>query len=81
MRCELAPLTIAFLKGFLTPILQETVNYVNAAFIAKDRGISGAIEAPSAYFMKSPPVQHTDNEARQMVEDFIQGNGSKSPTE
>lgn len=27
--------------------------------------------SPSAYFMKSPPVQHTDDEARQMVEEFI----------
>lgn len=36
---DMAPVTIAFLKGFLTPILQETVNYVNASFIAKERGI------------------------------------------
>lgn len=36
---DLAPVTIAFLKGFLTPILQETVNYVNASVIAKERGI------------------------------------------
>lgn len=38
-RWELAPLTVAFVKGLLTPILQETVNYVNAAVIAKERGI------------------------------------------
>jgi len=36
---DLASVTIAFLKGVLTPILQETVNYVNASFIAKERGI------------------------------------------
>jgi myo-inositol-1-phosphate synthase len=36
-----------------------------------DRGQSGAIVAPSAYFMKSPPVQYTDSEAHQLVEDFI----------
>jgi len=41
--------------------------------LAMDRGISGAIKAPSAYFMKSPPVQYTDDEARQMVEEFAQG--------
>ncbi len=35
-----APLTIAAIKGFLTPILLETVNFVNAPFIAKERGIS-----------------------------------------
>ena len=33
----------------------------------------GAIQAPSAYFMKSPPVQYTDDEARQMVELFAGG--------
>ena len=36
-----------------------------------DRGMKGAILAPSAYFMKSPPVQHTDDEARRQVEEFI----------
>lgn len=35
-----APLTIAALKGFLTTILEETVNFVNAPIIAKERGIS-----------------------------------------
>lgn len=34
-----APLTIAVLKGLLTPILEDAVNYVNAPVIAKDRGI------------------------------------------
>lgn len=34
-----APVTIAALKGLLTPILEETVNFVNAPFIAKERGI------------------------------------------
>lgn len=34
-----APVTIAAIKGFLTPILEETVNFVNASFIAKERGI------------------------------------------
>ncbi|MCM8794701.1 MAG: phosphoglycerate dehydrogenase [Candidatus Omnitrophica bacterium] len=38
-RIDLAPLTIAFIKGLLTPALQESVNYVNAAMIAKERGI------------------------------------------
>jgi D-3-phosphoglycerate dehydrogenase len=36
---QTAPVTIAALKGFLTPILEETVNYVNAPHIAKQRGI------------------------------------------
>lgn len=34
-----SPLTIAALKGMLTPILEETVNFVNAPFIARERGI------------------------------------------
>ena len=55
------------------------VDAIRCCKLAMDRGISGAVEAPSAYFMKSPPIQHTDNEARQMVEDFIQRNGSQSP--
>ncbi len=43
------------------------------AKIALDRGIKGALVGPSAYFMKSPPVQYRDEEARAMVEAFIQG--------
>ncbi|GAI87854.1 unnamed protein product, partial [marine sediment metagenome] len=37
--------------------------------------------APSAYFMKSPPVQYTDNEARQMVEEFIAELPKSEPAE
>lgn len=37
--CELAPITLALMKGMLSPILKETVNYVNAPLIAKERGI------------------------------------------
>jgi D-3-phosphoglycerate dehydrogenase len=36
---SVAPLTIAVLKGLLTPILEDTVNFVNAPVIAKERGI------------------------------------------
>ncbi len=36
-----------------------------------DRGLKGALVAPCAYFMKSPPIQYTDDEARRMVEEFI----------
>jgi len=41
--------------------------------LAMDRGMAGALIGPSAYFMKSPPVQFADNEARDMVESFIHG--------
>ena len=47
------------------------VDAVRCCKLAKDREMSGALEGPSAYFMKSPPKQHTDDVARQMVEDFI----------
>jgi myo-inositol-1-phosphate synthase len=38
--------------------------------VALDRGIGGPLAGPSAYFMKSPPVQYRDEEARGLVEDF-----------
>ena len=41
--------------------------------IALDRKISGSLVSASAYFMKSPPIQFTDEKAREMVEDFILG--------
>ncbi|MFP4437676.1 MAG: inositol-3-phosphate synthase [Chloroflexaceae bacterium] len=46
---------------------------VRCAKLALDRGIGGALDGPSAYFMKTPPRQYTDNEARQLTEEFIQG--------
>lgn len=36
---ELTPITVAVIKGALTPILKERVNYINASVIAKDRGM------------------------------------------
>jgi myo-inositol-1-phosphate synthase len=49
------------------------IDAVRSAKIAKDRGIGGPILSASAYFMKSPPVQHRDSEARDLVEKFIRG--------
>jgi myo-inositol-1-phosphate synthase len=49
------------------------IDALRAAKIAKDRGIGGPILSASSYFMKSPPVQYTDDEAKQAVEDFISG--------
>ena len=49
------------------------IDAIRCAKIAKDRGMGGPVLAPSAYFMKSPPVQYHDEEAREMVEDFIAG--------
>lgn len=39
--------------------------------LALDNGLKGELAAPSSYFMKSPPIQYTDDEARKMTEDFI----------
>ena len=49
------------------------VDAIRCCKLAMDRGTSGALVEPSAYFMKSPPVQYTDDEARRMVEEFIAG--------
>ena len=49
------------------------IDAVRAAKIALDRGLAGPVLAPSSYFMKSPAVQHEDNEARELVERFIAG--------
>jgi myo-inositol-1-phosphate synthase len=49
------------------------IDALRAAKIAKDRGIGGPILSASSYFMKSPPVQYFDDEARENVEKFING--------
>jgi len=47
------------------------IDAVRCAKLALDREIGGPLIGPSAYFMKSPPQQFTDDIARQKVEDFI----------
>jgi len=47
------------------------IDAIRCGKLALDRGLKGALIAPSAYFMKSPPIQYTDDEARRMVEEFI----------
>jgi len=49
------------------------IDAVRCCRIAKDRGIGGPLDGPSAYFMKSPAVQHRDEVAREMVEAFANG--------
>jgi myo-inositol-1-phosphate synthase len=49
------------------------VDAVRCAKLALDRGIGGALVGPSSYFMKSPPEQFTDNEARERTVAFIEG--------
>ena len=49
------------------------VDAVRCAKLARIRGLAGPIEAPSAYYMKSPPLQMRDSEARERTEAFISG--------
>ena len=52
------------------------IDAIRCAKLATDRGVSGPLIGPSAYFMKSPPVQFSDDAAREMVEEYILGNGA-----
>jgi myo-inositol-1-phosphate synthase len=49
------------------------IDALRCAKLAKDRGIGGPLLGPSAYFMKSPPVQYHDDVAHAMVEEFAAG--------
>lgn len=49
------------------------IDALRAAKIAKDRGVGGPVVSASAYFMKSPPVQVEDRQAKEDVEKFIRG--------
>lgn len=47
------------------------IDAIRCAKIALDRGVAGALQIPSAYFMKSPPVQLRDSDAHDALEDWI----------
>jgi myo-inositol-1-phosphate synthase len=47
------------------------IDAVRCAKLALDRGLGGAVVGPSSYFMKTPPRQFTDDEARVLTEAFI----------
>jgi myo-inositol-1-phosphate synthase len=49
------------------------IDALRCAKIGLDRKIGGALLSPSSYFMKTPPVQYTDEQAHNKVEDFITG--------
>jgi myo-inositol-1-phosphate synthase len=53
------------------------IDAVRCAKLALDHGLKGALIGPSAYFKKSPPVQFPDDQARLMVEEYIQQYGHK----
>jgi myo-inositol-1-phosphate synthase len=54
------------------------IDAVRLAKLALNNGIAGALEGPSAYLMKSPPKQIVDDEAMDLVEDFITKNSRKA---
>ncbi len=54
------------------------IDALRAVKIALDRGVGGYLEGPSAYFMKHPPVQHSDARAHDMVEEFIASKAKKA---
>jgi myo-inositol-1-phosphate synthase len=55
------------------------IDAVRCAKLAMDRGLGGALIGPSSYFMKSPPQQFTDDEARDRTHRFIAGDGGNPP--
>jgi myo-inositol-1-phosphate synthase len=57
------------------------IDAVRICRLAIDNGLSGALEGPSSYLMKSPPVQYTDNEARQLTESFIEREAARRAAE
>jgi len=52
----------------------ETIDAIRCCKLARDSGLSGPLDAVSAYTMKHPPVQFTDDQARQMLDRFIAEN-------
>jgi myo-inositol-1-phosphate synthase len=57
------------------------IDAVRMVKLALDRGISGTLEGPSSYLMKSPPVQYPDDEARELTEAFIRQEAAPRPVE
>jgi myo-inositol-1-phosphate synthase len=55
------------------------IDAIRCCKLALDRGLSGTIVGPSAYFMKSPPIQYSDEEARVKTETFIAGQEQEGP--
>ncbi len=57
------------------------IDALRCAKLAKDEGIGGELLGPSAYFMKSPQIQYTDEQARLMTEEFISEHGQGAQAE
>jgi myo-inositol-1-phosphate synthase len=50
------------------------IDAIRCCKLAMNNGLKGALVAPSSYFMKSPPIQYSDDEARRLTEEFIDTN-------
>jgi myo-inositol-1-phosphate synthase len=50
------------------------IDAVRLAKLALNNGIAGSLEGPSSYLMKSPPRQIADDDAMELVEEFIERN-------
>jgi myo-inositol-1-phosphate synthase len=57
------------------------IDAIRCCKLGLDRGLKGTLSAPSAYFMKSPPRQYTDEQARIMTEEFIAWRPQAEPAE
>ena len=55
------------------------IDAIRCCKLALDRGLSGTIVAPAAYFMKSPPIQYSDEEAHRRTEAFIAEQEQEEP--
>jgi len=55
------------------------IDAIRCCKLALDRGLSGTVVAPSSYFMKSPPIQYSDDEAHRRVENYISGKEQQTP--
>jgi len=55
------------------------IDAIRCCKLALDRGLSGTMVGSSAYFMKSPPIQYSDEEARIKTEAFIARQGEEGP--
>lgn len=55
------------------------IDAVRCCKLALDNKLKSAMEAPSSYFMKSPPVQYFDDDARKATDQFIATYGMKQP--
>ena len=54
------------------------IDAIRCCKLALERGLSGSLVAPSACFMKSPPIQYTDDEGHRMLEEFIAGTNNET---